>query len=88
MQKSIKQEALTSLCNLIQYSMSERTLKLKETKYNNHFSNQALSQYGLKLWNILLNTISDKKNTTIFNEKLKSYLMVNGELFHQKTVDY
>ena len=88
MQKSIKQEALTSLCNLIQYSMSERTLKLKETKYNNRFSNQALSQYALKLWNILLNTISDKKNTTTFNEKLKSYLMVNGELFHQKTLDY
>ena len=85
--KCLLHKGPSSLCIMFSYSSSERTLKLNETKSNSSYGDRAFSHCGPKLWNILPPVIREEPETNIFKKKLKSFLMTNGEQFHQKTIE-
>lgn len=85
--KCLLNKAPTSLCNLISYSASERTMQLNETQTVTKYGDRAFSHCGPKLWNIIPQSVRDESNTNLFKRKLKSYLMINGEQFYLKIIE-
>ena len=66
---------------LLQYSESERTMKLKETSFHNSYGARAFSHVAPKLWNLLPSDIRNHHDTLEFKKKLKSFLLLRGEEF-------
>ena len=85
--KCLLHKGPSSLCNMIMYSSSERTLKLNETRSNSSYGDRAFSHCGPKLWNLLPPSIREEADTNIFKKQLKSFLITKGEQFHQKIIE-
>ena len=73
--------APTEVAAMIQYSKSERTMKLQETRTLNSYGDRAFSHVGPKLWNLLPGDIREDHDLVSFKQKLKSFLMTRGEEF-------
>ena len=73
--------APTEVAAMIQYSKSERTMKLQETRALNSYGDRAFSHVGPKLWNLLPGDIREDHDLVSFKQKLKSFLMTRGEEF-------
>ena len=69
------------LISLIERGDSARTLHLKETRVGNKYGDRAFSHMAPKLWNMLPLDIRKTKNTEQFKKKLKSFLMINGDVY-------
>ena len=69
------------LISLIERGDSARTLHLKETRVGNKYGDRAFSHMAPKLWNMLPLDIRKTKNTEQFKKKLKSFLMINGDIY-------
>ena len=69
------------LISLIQRGDSARTLHLKETRIGTKYGDRAFSHMAPKLWNMLPLDIRKTKNTEQFKKKLKSFLMINGDIY-------
>ena len=82
--KCIYQKAPESLCKLVNYGDSERSMKLRETKVKTKFGDRAFSHAAPKLWNLLPLHVRIQEDTIVFKKMLKSYLMTEGNEFIQK----
>ena len=56
-------------------------LHLKETRVGSKYGDRAFSHMAPKLWNMLPLDIRKIKSTERFRKKLKSFLMVNGDIY-------
>ena len=79
--KCLIQKAPPSLCLLVSYAESDRTMKLCETRVKTKFGDRAFSHVGPKLWNMLPWAVRKVNITDVFKKSLKSYLIVNGTDF-------
>ena len=77
-------KAPESLRNLLSYSDSERSMKLRETKVRTRYGDRAFSHAGPKLWNMLPHYIRSQDETNSFKKMLKSFLITMGDDFHSK----
>ena len=78
----LKGNAPQDILQLITYGDSQRTLHLRETKYNNKYGCRSFSHSGPKLWNLLPKSIRCEIDTDLFKKKLKTFLMLRGEEYH------
>ena len=74
-------KAPNAVADMIQYSESERTMKLKETGYRNSYGARAFTHCAPKLWNLLPEHIRNHHDTLEFKKKLKSFLLIRGDEF-------
>ena len=74
-------KAPNAVAAMIQYSESERTMKLKETGYRNSYGARAFTHCAPKLWNLLPEHIRNHHDTLEFKKKLKSFLLIRGDEF-------
>ena len=79
--KCLHDMAPNAVVALLQYSNSERTMKLKETSFRNGYGARAFSHVAPKLWNLLPEFIREEHETVEFKKKLKSFLMIHGDEF-------
>ena len=77
----LHQQAPNEVISMLQYSDSERTMKLRESKYLNKYGVRAFSHVAPKLWNLLPRDIRDVHETDAFKKALKSFFMIRGEEF-------
>ena len=82
--KCLLHQAPQSLCEMTRYCVSERTLKLEESRSHTVHGDRAFAHCGPKLWNLLPASVREETSTPTFKTKLKSFLITTGELFHQK----
>ena len=77
----LHKNAPTEVAALIQYSQSQRTMKLQETRTLNSYGDRAFSHVGPKLWNLLPGEIREQHDLVSFKQNLKTFLMTRGEEF-------
>ena len=78
----LKGNAPQDILQLITYGDSQRTLHLRETKYNNKYGCRSFSHSGPKLWNLLPKSIRCEIDTDLFKKRLKTFLMLRGEEYY------
>ena len=78
----LHQKAPHEIVKLLQYSDSDRTMKLRETRVNNKYGDRAFSHVAPKLWNQVPNIIRNDHTTSSFKRQLKSFLMIRGEEYN------
>ena len=81
----VHSEAPEDDAGLIARSKSERTMHLKETRYNNSYGKRAFSHVGQKLWNLLPQEITEEHELLAVKQKVKSFLLTRGEEFIEWT---
>ena len=69
------------LTSLLHQGDSARTLHLKETRIGTKYGDRAFSHMAPKLWNMLPIDIRKTENTDQFKKRLKSFLMIEGDIF-------
>ena len=79
--KCLQLAAPISICRLLNYSDSERSMKLRETRVKSKFGDRAFSHSGPRIWNMLPWQIRSENRTSFFKKLLKSFLMINGNEF-------
>ena len=77
----LHENAPTQVAAMIQFSQSQRTMKLQETRTLSSYGDRAFSHVGPKLWNLLPGEIRIQHDLISFKQKLKSFLMTRGEEF-------
>ena len=75
--KCLLNHAPDEITNLVQYSNSERSMKLRELRAETTFGERSFSVAGPKLWNLLPAYIRHEQSTEKFKKLLKSHLMNN-----------
>ena len=67
------------LQNLIQYNVSERTLKLVQHPFRSSYGKRSFTRTGPRLWNLLPCQVKDQCDTDKFKSALKTYLFDAGD---------
>lgn len=66
------------LQNLIQFNVSERTLKLVQLPFKSSYGKRSFTRAGPRLWNLLPSKVKDHCDTVKFKSALKTYLFDAG----------
>ena len=77
----LKQNAPKEIMSLIEPGDSNRTLHLKHTRTMTKYGDRAFSHMGPKLWNMLPIRIRTVEETECFKTKLKSFLLLHGDIY-------
>ena len=77
----LKQNAPKEIMSLIEPGDSNRTLHLKQTRTMTKYGDRAFSHMGPKLWNMLPMRIRTVEETECFKTKLKSFLLLHGDIY-------
>ena len=72
------------LQNLIQYNVSERTLKLVQPSFRSSYGKRSFTRTGPRLWNLLPCKVKDHCDTEKFKSALKTYLFDAGDVVMKK----
>ena len=78
-------KAPADIAGMLNKSKSERTLKLQETGSSSRYGDRAFSHVAPKLWNLLPNSIMETVDQMEFKTKLKTFLMIRGDEFIERT---
>ena len=79
--KCLNGNAPIPLCQLLEYSSSDRTLKLKQVRCNSEYGRRAFSVAGPKLWNLLPEYIRKERDIEKFKGLLKTTLFKEFDSF-------
>ena len=72
------------LTDMLVYAGSERTLKLKETKYNGKYGSRSFGRVAPKMWNLLPLNIRCENDVEKFKSMLKTFFFDGYSKFEQK----
>ena len=85
MHKAMHQRSSPSwLQNLIQYNVSERTLKLVQLPFRSAYGKRSFSRTGPRLWNLLPCHVKNLSDTDKFKSALKTYPFDAGDILLRK----
>ena len=72
------------LQNLIEFNVSERTLKLVQHPFRTSYGKRSFTRTGPRLWNLLPSNVKDHCDTEKFKSELKTYLFDAGDKVMRK----
>ena len=75
-------KAPNELRHMLKFSDSVRTMSLQEPRVHTNYGKRAFSHAGPKLWNLLPSEIRAESDTETFKKRLKSFLLIKGDMFN------